>query len=322
MQGTDDISSANYGKLTLHDPLGFTGTIAQFNNNETIVLDGMIANSATLDGTLLSVANGGSILETLSFQPQPINSVPVGNPFKGIPIVYYPVRQSYSAATFVATPNLTDNNTTITLSGIVNYALPPPIPCFLMGIGIDTLSRRVAVEQLSVGDRVVTHFGAERSVVWTGHFTIDFSRLPDPSAAWPVRIAPHAFGPHNPRRPLFLSPDHAVFINEVLIPVRYLVDGIAIRRIAMNSVTCYHIELEEHDVLSAEGAAVESYLDQGDRQIFNGRTAPIRLFLGLSVRNWEMAGCAPLVVTGPALAQVRAMIEERAEAMGREQQAA
>ena len=130
-----------------------------------------------------------------------------------------------------------------------------------------------------------------------------------------MRIAPHAFGPHNPRRPLFLSPDHAVFINEVLIPVRYLVDGTAIRRVAMNSVTYYHIELEEHDVLCAEGAAVESYLDHGDRQFFDGRATPVRLFPDFSVRNWEMSGCAPLVVTGPALAEARAMMEKRTKAI-------
>jgi hypothetical protein len=187
-------------------------------------------------------------------------------------------------------------------------------PCFLIGTEIATRSGMVAVERLTAGDRVTAHFGGERSVVWTRHFSIDCERLPDPSSAWPVRIAPHAFGPDQPGRALFLSPDHAVFIGDVLIPVRYLINGETIVQIAMDEATYYHVELRDHDLLLAEGLLVESYLRSGDRSNFANIEASIRLFRDSSPpanvvsARWEMAACAPLIHRGPKLEAARQLV--------------
>jgi hypothetical protein len=121
-----------------------------------------------------------------------------------------------------------------------------------------------------------------------------------------VRVAPHAFGPGAPHNALFLSPDHAVFIEDVLIPVQYLIDGAAIRQLSdFAEIIYYHVELDRHDVVLAEGLPVESYLDTGNRAAFQDGDARMALPPDVAMRVWESQGCAPLVITGPALQAAR-----------------
>jgi len=96
----------------------------------------------------------------------------------------------------------------------------------------------------------------------------------------------------------------------VLIPVRYLVDGERITRAALDVVSYWHVELDQHDVILAEDLPTESFLDTDHRAGFapGGQALPAA---GLAARVWEAAGCAPLVVTGPLLARVRARLAAR-----------
>jgi len=72
----------------------------------------------------------------------------------------------------------------------------------------------------------------------------------------------------------FLSPDHSVFVNGVLIPIRYLVTGAAIAQEPRERVAYFRVELAHHDILFAAGLAAESYLDTGNRSTFaNGGPA-------------------------------------------------
>jgi hypothetical protein len=68
-----------------------------------------------------------------------------------------------------------------------------------------------------------------------------------------------------PHTDLFLSPDHAVHVGSVLVPVRYLINGATIVQVPTDRVDYFHIELPRHEVLLAEGLPVESYLDTGNR---------------------------------------------------------
>jgi Hint domain len=296
-----DLTGVQFGELILDSPLSFSGTIQQFNNDSTIVLENIIGESVTFNGTVLSILNAGETVDALTFIPE--TSIEQGAQH------FIDISQDYSNISFVATPDSINNNTTITASGIVDTYIDN---CFLAGTDIATPSGSAPIEQLAVGDRVIAHFGGEQRVIWTGSRTIDCRRRPHPSQAWPVRISPHAFGPEQPRTALFLSLDHAVFVDDVLIPIRYLVNGTTIRQIAMDRVTYHHIELEEHDVVIANGLAAESYLDQNNHGFFTNAAAPIPLFPNFGVQRWETAGCAPLVVTGPRLAQVRRRVEKQA----------
>jgi hypothetical protein len=127
----------------------------------------------------------------------------------------------------------------------------------------------------------------------------------------PIRVAANAFGLCKPRRNLLLSPDHALFINDVLIPVRYLVNGSTVAQIACREVTYYHIELPHHDVLLAEGLPAESYLEAGARGAFADCDGVIRLHADFAPTTdrfamlWETEAYAPLVIAGSALEEVR-----------------
>jgi len=141
-------------------------------------------------------------------------------------------------------------------------------------------------------------------------------RHPRPHDVWPVRVRAHAFGPRRPHRDLLLSPDHAVFFNEALIPIRYLVNGASIAQEETASVTYWHVELPAHDVLLAEGLPAESYLDTGNRDAFANGGAAVALHPDFARGVWERQAVAELVLDGPRLAAARRRLLDRAPALG------
>ncbi|GAB0118769.1 Hint domain-containing protein [Acidisoma sp. 7E03] len=190
------------------------------------------------------------------------------------------------------------------------------VTCFAAGTRIKTARGDVAVETLAVDDEVVCAEGLLQPIVWIGRRVVDVAHHPEPEAVLPVRIAAHAFGPDLPVRPLFLSPDHAIYAEGVLIPVRYLVNGRTVARQPQSrfpEITYFHVELPEHAVILAEDLPVESYLDTGNRHSFGNGGAAVALFPDFSPLIWDARGCAPLVVTGPELARVRARLDRQAE---------
>lgn len=195
------------------------------------------------------------------------------------------------------------------------------LACFAAGTHILASTGETKVEALREGDLVVTASGEHRPVRWIGHRVVDIARHPSPGDACPVCIAPHAFGPNQPRVALFLSPDHAIYAEGVLIPVKHLTNGQTIVQVPVNEITYYHVELSSHDIVLAEGLPVESYLDTGDRSNFANAGGPIRLFPDFSGAGrpgmlWEAYASAPLTVVGTEIETVRAMLAERAACAG------
>jgi autotransporter passenger strand-loop-strand repeat protein len=197
---------------------------------------------------------------------------------------------------------------------LVTVANPP---CFMAGTLVATPTGAVPVERLSVGDIVLTEGGGVAPVTWIGSRRIACSRQPDPAQVWPVRIRADAFAPSRPTRDLFLSPDHAVFAEGVLIPVKHLINGHSVAQVPADDVTYFHLELPRHAVILAEGLAVESYLDTGDRSAFSGTEEPRMLHPVFASERADISlvmdalGCAPLRVTGPEVEQTRAALARR-----------
>jgi Hint domain len=262
-----------------------TNEIDNFGTGDTIVVTGFVATgSSYTNGTL-----------TLGGAP-PVNLDMPGLTFADV----------------LVTVNGVTNTTTVTIG------TPTPPPCFALGTRIRTARGEVAVEALRAGDEVIgARDGTPKRVRWIGRRRLKISAHPEPTKVWPLRVAAGAFGPRMPSRALFLSPDHAVWCDGELIPVKYLIDGDAIRQVACEEVTYFHVELERHDVLLAEGLPAESYLDTGDRDTFDNGGLPLRLHPAFAIRTWEAAGCAPLVVTGPEVERVRAVIAARADRAAR-----
>ncbi|MGE0418132.1 MAG: SdiA-regulated domain-containing protein, partial [Acetobacteraceae bacterium] len=131
------------------------------------------------------------------------------------------------------------------------------IPCFAAGTMILTDRGEVAVEDLAVGDVVPTaETEVHLPIVWIGSRQVDCVRHPNPKAVWPIRVAKGAFGKGAPSRDLFLSPDHAVYCQDVLIPVKYLVNGTTIAQVEVDSVTYFLVVLTRREILLGEGLAV------------------------------------------------------------------
>jgi hypothetical protein len=190
----------------------------------------------------------------------------------------------------------------------MSTALVLNVTCFAAGTRIATERGEIAVEALRAGERVQLVVGSAREVVWIGQRIVDCSRHPRPEQVWPVRIAAGAFGTGLPHRDLLLSPDHAVYVGDVLIPVKYLINGSSIAQVPVDAVTYYHVELPQHGVLLAEGLPVESYLDTGDRGNFANGDGPVALHPDFASRAWEASGCAPLMVTGPEVDAARYLV--------------
>ena len=142
------------------------------------------------------------------------------------------------------------------------------VACFAAGTRIGTPGGEVRIEALRIGDRVVSGFGGSVPIAWIGRRRIECRRHPRPAEVWPVRVRADAFAPGRPSRDLCLSPDHAVYVDDVLIPIRTLVNGTTIVQEPRDAIVYFHLELPQHDVIHADGLPAESYLDTGNRSAF------------------------------------------------------
>jgi hypothetical protein len=207
---------------------------------------------------------------------------------------------------------------TLTTDGPGDYAPPP---CFAEGTRLLTRQGEVPVEDLAPGDDVVAVLAGQLlPVVWVGRRTVDCAAEDHPAEMWPIRIRAHAFGPGRPHRDLWLSPDHAVHVDGMLVPVRYLENGATILRERRERITYFHVELARHDIVLSEGLGSESYLDTGNRDDFirlrrePGQTAEAAQEAARQV--WAERGCLRLVTEGAPIRTVRTKLAARAAALG------
>ncbi len=135
-------------------------------------------------------------------------------------------------------------------------------PCFAAGTMIETEAGPKPVEQLEVGDRVLTRDHGMQPILWTGHRrtdgTGDFA---------PIRFAPGAL---DNERQLLVSPQHRMVItgwraelffgeDEVLVAAKHLVNGDTIHRLPVPQVDYHHFLCDEHEIVLAEGLLSESF---------------------------------------------------------------
>ncbi|AWN55477.1 Hint domain-containing protein [Methylobacterium sp. 17Sr1-1] len=163
----------------------------------------------------------------------------------------------------------------VTTSSVSDTPFSPV--CFTTETRIRTTRGEVAVEDLKIGDRAITASNTTRTVTWIGHRRLAADGRTLPAAQQPVRIRAGAFGPGLPARDLRLSPGHPVLVGADadgtgghLVPIMCLINGTTIAREPVASVTYWHVELDTHDILLAEGLPAESYYDMGSRVWFAG----------------------------------------------------
>ncbi len=171
--------------------------------------------------------------------------------------------------------------------------------CFYPGTALATPAGEMLVEELKAGDMVMTAKGA-MPVRWIGHNHIH-TRFADPLRSLPIRIRQGALGGGLPERDLLLSPDHAIFMDGILAHASALVNGTSIVREydVPEQFTYYHVELETHELLLAEGVQAESFVDNVDRMHFHNwdeRTAPDAAVMEMDLPRAKSARQVPMAI--------------------------
>ena len=144
--------------------------------------------------------------------------------------------------------------------------------CFLTGTMIATPDSERAIESFQPGDRVLTRDGRSVPVVWVARQTVSNPRAVE-LARCPVRIEAGALGPGLPNAPLTVTGDHALLFGGLLINAGALVNGTSIRLVPLAEMPTkfvwWHLELEEHEAIVANGVAAESFIDYNGRSGFD-----------------------------------------------------
>jgi RHS repeat-associated protein len=156
----------------------------------------------------------------------------------------------------------------LTISGTVTSPA-----CYCAGTLIATLSGERSVEELSIGDVVMTKSGAARPIKWIGRRSYCGRFIKGRKDILPVYFKKDSLGESVPKRDLWISPNHAMFFENasggILIEAKDLVNGVSIvQACAVERIDYFHIELETHDVIIAEGAPSETFIDDDSRGMF------------------------------------------------------
>jgi hypothetical protein len=186
--------------------------------------------------------------------------------------------------------------------------------CFLRGTKILTTEGATRIENISIGDCVETVNGDCLPVKWVGiqHFrkAVGSNWQKD---ILPVRISRFALDGQTPYRDLYISAGHALFIDGVLIPAGYLINGHNVIQAVpegTESIEYFHIELETHEVIFAEGAPTETFLVKDDREIFDNFGEYERLY-GVDDRP-PMTPFAPIAAYNGGRSELKSLLRRAA----------
>jgi hypothetical protein len=191
------------------------------------------------------------------------------------------------------------------------------------GTLIGTPGGAVAAETLRPGDAVLALENGQpvaRPLRSVYRLDIAPDRHPMPARVLPLRVMAGALAPGVPSRDLLLSPDHPVFVEGALFQAQSLGNGASIAQPAASGTLAYiHLELGRHGLLLAEGVAVASYLDTGDRSQFAGGVAMPDLATtptAAALAVWTANGCTKLRLDIAAIRPVHAALAARAGTLG------
>lgn len=144
--------------------------------------------------------------------------------------------------------------------------------CFAAGTMISTPTGERAVESLQIGDEVLTAEGLAVAVKWIGRQSVK-TRFGAADRLRPVRFAAGSLGNGLPHSDLTVTADHGMLVDGVICHAGALVNGDTITRVPLadmgESYTVYHIETEAHEIVLANGAPAETFIDNVSRRVFD-----------------------------------------------------
>lgn len=188
------------------------------------------------------------------------------------------------------------------------------VACYLRGTRIATREGERPIETLQIGDRVMTRAGVLRPIRWIGRRRYSPETVFGNRDLAPVLLRAGALSENVPRRDLWVSPEHAMYVDGALFPARALVNGLSIvQDTAARELRYYHIEFETHDVIIAEGAFSESFVDDESRAMFDNGAEYSRLYPDSPAV--PAVFCAPRIEEGATLEAVRGRLRRRAQSL-------
>jgi len=311
-----NISFGSVGQVTTHPSIGgatgiagasfsapaggpgtATATLTVFQGGNTF-FHNPVLNLALVDGTVVITFDGGSAV-TLSAGATPITSTTVSATGDFHNIVF----------TFGGIPAGGDG-------GFGIDTLTADLVCFLEGTKIASADGEIPVEELETGDLVTTADGGTATVRWVGVQEIS-PTFATPQRDYPVRIRANALGDGVPSRDLYVTGEHALFVDGLLINAGALVNGTSITRVAdmgSSNFRYYHIETDAHDLVLAENTPAETFVDYVTRGRFQNH-AEYEALYGDEAHIPEMD--VPRVSAARLVPQeTQARLAERAEALG------
>jgi len=184
------------------------------------------------------------------------------------------------------------------------------VACYVQGTFIATIEGERPIEHLNIGDRVITLSGGEMPIRWIGRRRYSGWNAAGNREVLPVTISAGALGGGLPRRDLRVSPEHAMYIDGVLIAARDLLNGKSIiQEESVDELTYFHLEFDTHAVIFAEGAPSESFVDDESRAMFDNAAEFHRMFP--NSRPTAASFCAPRIEDGWQLEQIRQALAKR-----------
>ena len=177
-------------------------------------------------------------------------------------------------------------------------------PCYCPGTLIETERGEVRIEELAIGDRLRTVGGQLRDLKWIGRRSYDGRFVAGRKDILPVTFEAGSLGGGLPKRVLTVSPLHAMYVDGKLIPAGCLVNGEGITQArSAETISYLHLELETHDVIFAEGAPSETFIDDGSRGMFLNAHEYAGLYPDAVAE--PPLYCAPRLESGEELEEIR-----------------
>ncbi len=151
-----------------------------------------------------------------------------------------------------------------------NFAIAPGgLVCFTKGTLIKTRNGDVAVENLAIGDEVLTADETFKTIRWAGGRNVSAADLAANPKLRPIRILAGALGNGMPKRDMLVSRQHRMVLSSPIAKRMFngdvLVSAIKLTGLpgifvddTVESVEYFHILFDKHEIIFAEGAASES----------------------------------------------------------------
>ena len=310
--------------------VGFiTGDTLNFTNNGST--EGNIAVSSNASGHLMLTSQGGTAtltqwdaaLDSISYSFTPANGDPTNGGQDTSRTIDWAVNDG-------VLPSATATST-------LDVA-----PCYCSGTLIEAARGQKSVEALNIGDKVRTASGKLRPIKWIGRRSYAGRFVMGRKDILPVCIKSGAIGENVPVRDLWVSPNHAMYFSVasvgwversethhrasklhdgfrkssthptgLLIEAKDLINGVSIVQAErVESVEYVHIELDSHDVIIAEGALAESFIDDDSRAMFHNAHDYTTLYQ--DERPAPAHYCAPRLDEGYEVEAVRQHLALRA----------